>query len=77
MSKPKKKIMIVIEDTGGYGGNGFNVYLTGDTQRLDGKTPNEELTAAEFWGAKLMQICIGTLHSAGVVKNVKEPQENQ
>ncbi len=65
----KKKVMIVIEETGEQNGKGYNVYLDGDTSRI-GRVPDDELTPAEFYGAKLFQICQKVLKDIGAVKTV-------
>lgn len=72
----KKKLMIVVEDTGG---SNFNLYLAGDTGRL-GKTNEKDLSAAEFWGHKLFSICVDAAHQAGAVKsaiNMKDIETSQ
>lgn len=70
MKKQKlRKIMIVIEETGTDGGQGFNVYLLGDKERFGDKTLKaKDLSPAEFWGSKLFNICIDALKQAGVVQ---------
>lgn len=61
-----RKIMIVIEeDTGGHG---FNVYMAGDKERLQAGIPTEQMTAAEFWGSKLFQICAHAMRQSGAVQ---------
>ena len=61
-----KKLVIVIEDTAD---NNFSVYLGGDKERI-GRVPESELTAAEFWGAKLFEIVTGVLKQTGTVQHV-------
>ncbi len=84
MQKKLRKIMIVVEENGveikdGKGPNGgpstgFNCRLAGDTERItDGVkiTPQvdiNELTAAEFWGMRLFQICTQVLRDTGAAK---------
>lgn len=68
-----KRLVIVIEDAGEPGANGFNVYLGGDKDRI-GKVPESELSAAEFWGAKLFGIVTGILNKTGAVR-VTEKKE--
>lgn len=63
----RKKVMIVIEETGDEGQ--FNVFMAGDVERLDGKTPLKDLGVAEFWASKLFQVCTNTLTQAGVIKS--------
>ncbi len=63
----KRKLMIVIEDNGQDGGKGFDVYLAGDKDRI-GKIPEEQLGPAEFWGAKLFQICGKIVSDTGAAK---------
>ncbi len=65
----KRKLMIVVEENGDNDGKGFNVHLEGDKERL-GTVPESELTAAEFWGGKLFNVCIGVLSQSGAVKTV-------
>ena len=62
--------MIVVEEIGP--GDEFNVYMEGDIERLrDKSVPDTQLTTAEFWGAKLFQICINAMSAAGAVKTIK------
>lgn len=65
----KRKITIVIEETGTDGGKGFNVYMSGDKERL-GKIPEAEYSPAEIWGSKLFSICTSTLRACGAIKTV-------
>lgn len=62
------KVMIVIEDTGG----------PNFTLRLDGiapdrkNTPDDEQTAAEFWGRRLFQIVVGIVNGTGAINEIKD-----
>lgn len=74
MSKTKlRKLMIIIEETGADRGSAFNVYLSGDVERLK-ELDYDLLSPAEFWGSKLFGICIDTLQNAGVIKNKTKPE---
>jgi hypothetical protein len=71
MNNGKRKLMIVIEETGfkevaenGEPGNGFMIYLEGDTERLDIVKP-ADLSAAEFWGSRLFSICADIVKKCG------------
>jgi len=62
--------MIVIEETGGgKDGDEFNMYLTGDTERLSTIKDTDEMSPAEFWGSQLFQICQQALVNSGALKN--------
>lgn len=65
----RRKVMIVVEETGANDGRGFNVYLSGDKDRI-GKIQDVDLSPAEFWGSRLFQICIDACLKAGAVKTV-------
>jgi len=56
--------MIVIEETGEHGGKGFNLYLSGDKERV-GKVADDQLSPAEFWGSKLFLICASAVQKTG------------
>lgn len=62
-----RKIMIVIEED--KGGHGFNVYMAGDKERLQQNIPTDQMTAAEFWGSRLFQICVHAVRQAGAVQS--------
>lgn len=72
MSTPKgtgRKLMIVIQEEDG--GNGFNVYLSGDKERI-GRIPDSELGPAEFWGSRLFRICGQAIQQSGALKSVTQ-----
>lgn len=65
-----RKLMIVIEDTGTENGKGFQVYLTGDVERLSDKSvKHEDYCPAEYWGMSLMSICAQVLEQTGAMKS--------
>lgn len=74
-NKKTKKVSIVIEETGF--GPAFNVYLIGDVERLDGKTPEHQLSPAEFWGGRLFALCRAALTEAGVVEKIMSLSKDQ
>lgn len=75
MEKPKlKTIMIVIEETGTADGQGFNVYLAGDKERIDQVDP-KKYGPAEFWASKLFRICCNVLMETGVVQTMGKKSE--
>lgn len=65
----KRRLMIVIEETGADGGKGFNLYLSGDKERLGTISP-DNYSPAEFWASKLFTICCDAVTLAGSVKTV-------
>ncbi len=75
MQKPLKRVMIIIEETGeeihddkgpdGGPSVGFQVRLSGDTEKFGKGLPSAQLSAAEFWGFKLFDICRNALIQAG------------
>lgn len=74
MEKPEKsgvestkKVMLVIEDVGSEAN--FKFTIEGDIDRLDGKTPLKDLTAAEFWGHNLFHLCNDHLQRHGDIRN--------
>lgn len=63
----KRKISLVIEETGG---KNFNFYMEGDKERLSDKSIKEsDLGTAEFWALKLFQICIAALKRSGAAND--------
>lgn len=68
--KKLKTINIVIQETGEEGGKGFNVYMSGDKDRLvqQGGITEGEMTPAEFWGYKLFGMVVKVLKEAKAVK---------
>lgn len=71
----KRKLMIVVEDTGSDNGKGFNVYLAGDVERLSDKSiPDDKLCPAEFWASRIFGIAIQLLQATGIVKDIKMPK---
>jgi hypothetical protein len=60
--------MIVIEENGSNNGNGFDVYMAGDMQRIP-LVSESEMTPAEFWGSRLFVVCMNVLQQSGVVKS--------
>lgn len=71
----KKRIFIMVEETGDSNGAGFQVYLGGDVQRLnDMSIPQNLLSPAEFWGGTIFNIAIDTLRKAGVIKTEIKPE---
>lgn len=59
--------MIVIEDVAPDGQ--FSFYMQGDKERLSDKSVSDnDLTAAEFWGSKMFELCIGFMKSQGLLK---------
>ncbi len=69
--KPRK-LMIVVEDDGG---ENFKMYLEGDVSNLN--SPTEELSAAEFWGKSLFQICGMHLAQSGAVKTMNRKERRE
>lgn len=69
----KRRIEIVIEETGEENGKGFNVYLSGDKERI-GKVKEDDMSPAEFWGSKLFLICTNALKQSGAVAKVHKRQ---
>lgn len=67
----KRKIMIIIEQGEG---DKFDVYLQGDTERI-GRIPVDDLSSAEYWGAKLWEIVGGVLSESGVIKQKTHREE--
>lgn len=67
--KKKRKVMIVIEETGV--GEGFQVKLEGDIQRI---LKNEkDLSPAEVWGDKLFKVCVALLERTGIAASKLPP----
>ncbi len=64
----KRKLMIVVEETGTDNGRGFNVYLSGDTERLKTLKNEEDMSPAEFCGSKIFIICADAIKKSGVVQ---------
>jgi hypothetical protein len=57
------KLKIVIEDMDQDGNDGVvGIHLEGDKERLNA-IPDEELTAAEYWGMVLFQSCLLALRT--------------
>jgi hypothetical protein len=56
-----KKLMIVIEETGEQNDKEFVIHLEGDTGNLKNGTPENKLSAAEFWGMRLFWLCATTV----------------
>lgn len=65
--KKKRKVLLIIEDTGEHEGDGFRFYMGGDKERLNGTLTAEELGPAEFWGSALFNVCVQTLNAAGAL----------
>jgi hypothetical protein len=61
-----KKILIVVEEA--IDGNGFNVYMDGDKERISAGIETALMTPAEFWGSKLFGICVMALRQHGAVQ---------
>jgi len=57
--------MIVIEDTDG---DGFDIRFEGDTKRTSNGTPENDLTAAEFWAKTLFEFCEDVLQEADIIR---------
>jgi hypothetical protein len=69
-----KKTYIIFEETGEYGGKGFNVYTEGLSPGVDKLTSEEQvnkLSPADFWGLRMFQIVTGLMREAGVIQQVK------
>lgn len=66
----RRKVLIVIEETGEYDGMGFNCYLSGDIERLN-KTNQRDLSPAEYWGLHLFRICGDVLKQTGASKKIE------
>ncbi len=69
--KPRK-LMIVLEDDGG---ENFKMYMEGDLSNLE--LPAEQLSAAEFWGKNLFQICGAHLAQSGAVKTMNRQERRR
>lgn len=68
----KRKVMIVVEETGEVMPNGdkkFIVHMTGHIERI-GKIPDEQLSAAEFWGSHFFRIIQNVMIQTGVAKEI-------
>lgn len=71
-----RSLSIMIVENGKGDGQGFDVFLKGDTERLlkfqkQGKTMGEvaeEMSPAEFWGTTLFSLCVDALRQANVIK---------
>lgn len=69
-----RKILIVVEETGekdAKGDDKFIVYLDGDKERI-GRTDIDHLSAAEFWGLKLFQICGEAIRKSGALESATD-----
>jgi hypothetical protein len=71
--KPKRKILIVIEEDGSHEGAGFKLYMEGDKDRI-GRIPSEEYSAAEFWGLAIWQLACHAVTKAKAVHSVSVDQ---
>lgn len=71
--KKKRKILLVVEDTGQYDGDGFVFYMAGDKERLDkGLMEPEKMCPAEFWGMKLFSVCVGALNESNALDDISK-----
>jgi hypothetical protein len=70
----KKRVMIVFEETGedgvdshGMPGAKFNVFLEGDIKAILDGVPEDQRSAAEFWGHRMFGIVKKVMEQANVV----------
>jgi len=67
-----KRVTIVFEETEMTPeGGGFNVYLEGIAQERK-NLPEDQLSAAEFWGMRMFQIVGQLLAQAGAARTVQK-----
>lgn len=84
MSKEKRKVMIVFEDTGlrtgpldKGGQQPFVVYYAGDTERI-GSTNLADLNASEFYAVHAMSVIAEMMRKCGALQTItKRPDPNE
>lgn len=69
-----RTLKIVIRETGKDSGEGFEVFLEGDKERIP-TIAEDRMSPAEYWGCALFDICVERLKSAGAVKTMTVESE--
>ncbi len=60
-----RRVSIVFEETGGAG---FNVYLDGQTKGIRLDDPGDDLSPADFYATRMLNIVVAHLQKVGAFK---------